>query len=163
MFSITKKKVAAVALTGAVATTGIAAAAFNWTAAGNGDGSAKAHTQTINITASTPSADPTLYPGNTAGSDVTFKIDNANGYQVTVTSVVANGPISSDAGSACDASNVAFTPSLTGATGTVVAATTTGQLVTLKGNLKMVSGAANACQGALFTIPITVTDTQSGS
>src|SRR5204863_8414605 len=102
-FSSTKKKVAVIALTGAVATTGIAAAAFNWTASGDGAGSAKAHTQTINITASTPSADPTLHPGNAAGSDVTFQIDNANGYQVTVTSVVANGAITSDAGATCDA------------------------------------------------------------
>src|SRR5437763_2847525 len=114
MFNSTKKKVAAIALaSGLVGSAGIAAAAFNWTATGDGAGGAQAHTQTITVSAATPAADSSLYPGNVAGSNVAFKVDNPNPYQVTVTSVVrTSDPITSDKGVACDTTNVTFAPSL---------------------------------------------------
>jgi hypothetical protein len=163
MFNSTKKKVAVIAVAAAtLGTVGAAAAAFNWTSSGNGDGSAVAHVQTINITASTPTEDASLYPGNATGSNVSFKIDNPSLYQVTVSSVVAHGAITSDMGS-CGAADVDFTPSLTGATGNVVNGGATGQVVTLLHNLKLHADASNTCQGATFTIPVTVTATQSAA
>src|SRR3954451_12448110 len=136
MFNSTKKIGAIALAAGLVGSAGIAAAAFNWTASGDGPTTAQVHTQTIHVSASTPAADSSLYPGNAAGSNVAFKIDNPNGYEVTVTSVVrSSDPIASDKGSACDATNVTFAPSITAATGTVLAHNTTNNLVTLVGNL----------------------------
>ena len=167
-FIRSKKAMAATGLaTGLMLSAGIASAvvAFNWTTTGAGTGAAQAHVQTISLSGSTPLEDASLYPGNVTGSDVTFLLANSNAYAVTVTNVVAGaGSITSDKGAACDGTNVTFTPSLTNATGTTVPGnTSTPQLVTLKGNLSMIGTAANACQGAVFSIPLSVTETQSGS
>jgi hypothetical protein len=140
--------------------TGVAFSAFSWTTSGGGSGSAEAHTQTIDLVVDNPTAQASLFPGSTG--DVTFKLGNTNGYQVTVTGIAANGAITSDKGG-CAGTNATFTPSLVDATGLVVASGATAQLVTLPDRLALSADAPNVCQGATFTVPVTVTITQSGS
>ena len=125
-----------------------------WTATGSGSGYAKATTAspltTVDVSASTTA---TLYPGATG--DVSLRINNPNPYPVRVTSVAGSGTITSDAGGACDASTgVTFTDqsSLTLDVGASSAAT-----FTLSGAASMSNASANSCQGAVFTIPVTLT------
>ncbi len=127
-----------------------------WTATGSGDGYAKAKTAvaltTVDVSASTT---PQLYPGGSG--DVLIKITNPNPYAVTVTGVAGAGAITSDKGATCDAATgVTYTaptsPSL------VVAAGASTQF-TLTGAVAMSNASNNACQGAVFTIPVTLTGT----
>jgi hypothetical protein len=130
-----------------------------WTTNGTGNGYAKAGTATslttIDVSASTSA---TLYPG--VSGDVLLKIDNANPYPVTVTAVSGNGAITPDGGHAgCTTTGVTFTnqsslnivvPAKAGAVdGTVQ--------TTLTGAASMSNASVNGCQGATFTIPVTLT------
>jgi hypothetical protein len=128
-----------------------------WTATGSGNGYAKAKTAvaltTVDASASTTAQ---LYPGGTG--DVVIKIANSNPYPVTVTGVAGAGAITSDKGATCDAATgvtytAPTTPSL------VVPAGSAGTLFTLTGAVAMSNASANACQGAIFTIPVTLTGT----
>jgi hypothetical protein len=127
-----------------------------WTASGSGSGYAKAKTAqaltTVDVSASTTAQ---LYPGGTG--DVIVKITNPNPYAVTVTGLAGAGTITSDKGAMCDAATgVTYTapssPSL------AVAAGASTQF-TLTGAVAMSNSSANACQGAVFTIPVTLTGT----
>lgn len=127
-----------------------------WTASGSGNGYAQAKTAvaltTVDVSASTTAQ---LYPGGTG--DVLIKITNPNPYAVTVTGVAAGGAITSDKGVACNgATGVTYTaptsPSL------AVPASSSAQF-TLTGAVAMSNASNNACQGAIFTIPVTLTGT----
>jgi hypothetical protein len=125
-----------------------------WTATGTGSGYAKAASgqalSTVDVSASTAA---TLYPGATG--DVKLRIDNPNAYPVRVTTVEGNGAITSDAGAACDASTgVSFTDQ-TGLTLDVPAASQA--TFTLSGSVGMTNASDDSCQGAVFTIPVTLT------
>jgi hypothetical protein len=146
--------VAGTLTTGVILTAGIAFAA--WTAGGSGNGYAKAGTvgalTTVDASASTTAQ---LYPGGTG--DVVIKVVNPNAFPVTVTGVSGNGTITSDAGAGCNSSTgVTFTDT-TGLTEVAAASATT--TITLTNKAAMSSASANACQGAVFTIPVTLTGT----
>ncbi len=155
------RKLAVATTATALAVVGLVYAA--WTTNGGGSGYAKAGTAqaltTVNVSASTAA---TLYPGGPAG-DVLIKVSNPNPYPVTVTGVSLNGTnadIAADAGhSGCTTTGVSFTnqaglsigvPAKSGGTNGETQAT-------LSGAASMSNASLNACQGATFTIPVTLT------
>lgn len=126
-----------------------------WTATGSGNGYAQATSaQALTTVNATTSA--TLYPGATG--DVFVKITNPNPYQVTVTAINGNGAITSDKGAACDASTgVAYTNQ----TGSWVVAGGATTQFTLSGAVAMSNASDTTCQGAIFTIPVTLSGASS--
>ncbi|MFL5781784.1 MAG: hypothetical protein ACJ760_10770 [Thermoleophilaceae bacterium] len=153
------RKVAVGVLALTMAAVGLVYAA--WTTNGSGNAYAKAGTaaaiSTVDVSASTTA---TLYPG--VSGDVLIKLDNPNPYPVTVTGVTGNGTITADAGhSACTTTGVTFT-NQTGLTLTIPAKSggVDGVLQTpLTGAASMSNASLNACQGAVFTIPVTISGT----
>lgn len=150
--------VAAGSLAAMVATALVFAA---WTTNGSGQGYAKAGSSsslsTVDVSAS---AAATLYPG-TSG-DVLIKISNPNPYPVRVTEVSLNGAnsdIVADAShSGCTTTGVSFSnqtelsidvPAKSGGTNG------TAQ-VTLTNAAAMSNASLDACQGATFTIPVSI-------
>jgi hypothetical protein len=127
-----------------------------WTSAGNGSGVAKASTAQP-LTTVTATASAGLYPGVTAA--LTLQVSNPNPYPVTVTDVTGNGTITADAShSTCgqDATHP------TGVTYTdqhnlsiAVPASGTAQ-VSVSGSVHMSNASDNSCQGATFTIPVSL-------
>lgn len=141
----------------ALAVVGLVYAA--WTTNGTGSGYAKAGTaqalSTVDVSASTSA---TLYPGGPAG-DVAIRISNPNTYPVTVTAVTGSGTITPDAGhAACTTTGVTFSDqtglsiSVPAKSGGVNGETQT----TLAGVATMSNASVNGCQGATFTIPVTL-------
>lgn len=149
------KKLAALAVA-LVTFAGIGLAWAAWTAGGNGTGAAKAGTATA-LTTSAATATDSLYPSGSA--DVALTINNPNPYQVTVTSVTGNGNITSDK-AGCTAANNGVTFDDQPTTSIVIAAhdsTTTH----FTGAAHMSNASVDACQGATFTIPVTVSGASS--
>jgi hypothetical protein len=131
---------------------GIALAA--WTATGSGSGYAKATSAqvltTVDVSATTAA---TLYPGATG--DVKLEIDNPNPYPVRVTDVSKSGSVTVDGGHAgCNVASVDFTDQ-SGLTLDVAAGAS--DAFTLTGSVAMTAAANDSCQGATFTIPVTLT------
>jgi hypothetical protein len=94
-----------------------------------------------------------LSPGRTA--DMRVSVTNPNDVALTITSVVGAGAITSDKGSACDRnSGVTFTS--TGGLHRVVGARQTVTF-SLRGKTAMSTASHSSCQGATFTIPVSVT------
>ncbi|HET6830007.1 MAG TPA: hypothetical protein VFH44_01535 [Solirubrobacterales bacterium] len=124
-----------------------------WTSSGNGSGYAKAGTaqalSTVDVSASTTA---TLYPGS--NGDVLIEIDNPNPYPVRVTSITGNGTITADGGHpGCVTTGVSFTDQ-TGLTIDIAANDSTQ--TALSGAASMSNASDNACQGAVFTIPVSL-------
>ena len=146
------RKLAVVTTMVALAAVGLVYAA--WTTNGSGSGYAKAGSAqaltTVDVSASTSA---TLYPGGPAG-DVSIRISNPNSFPVTVTGVSGNGSISADAGHAgCTTTGVSFSDQ----TGLSISVPASGQTTaTLSGAATMSNASLNACQGATFTIPVTL-------
>lgn len=134
---------------------GVGSAYAYWTAAGLGSGSATNGTmQTVTVDALVPGGSPqtSLVPGGSA--DVVLRITNPNPHGVAVHSVTANGPITADgAHPGCAPTGVTFTPAQM--TSTAIAANTS-VLLTLPGAASMSTASPSACQGAQFTIPVTL-------
>jgi hypothetical protein len=118
-----------------------------------GNGYAKAITAQ-NVTLSDASASTTaqLYPGGTG--DLVVKVTNPNSFAVTVTSVTGAGTITSDKGAACNASTgVTFTNAAGLSQAVGAGATVT---FSLAGKVAMSNASDNSCQGAIFTVPVTL-------
>jgi hypothetical protein len=145
-------------LTIAAAFSAVALVYAAWTTNGAGSAYAKAGTaqalSTVDVSASTSA---TLYPG--VSGDVLIKFDNPNPYAVTVTGVSGSGAITADAShSGCTTTGVSFTnqtslsisvPAKSGGVDGFTQATLTGAA-------SMSNASLNACQGAVFTIPVTI-------
>jgi hypothetical protein len=144
----------------ALATAGLVSAA--WLAGGTGSGYAKAgSSQALTTVDASASTTATLYPG--VSGDVTLKLSNPNPFPVRVTAVALNGAqtaITADAGHAsCTPTGVTFT-NQTGLTLDVpakVGATNGSVTSTLTGAAARSNASADGCQGATFTIPVTLT------
>ena len=153
---VVKKKIAVLTILASLTLVGLVYAA--WTTNGTGSGYAKAGTatslSTVDVSASTAA---TLYPGVTG--DVLIKLDNPNPYPVTVTAITGNGSITPDGGhSGCTTTGVSFTDQ-TGLSLSVPAKSggVDGVLqTTLTGAASMSNASLNACQGATFTIPVSI-------
>ena len=149
MLRPTKKFVVAGGLVAGMLASGVAWAA--WTADGSGNGYAAATTAEA-LTTGTATASAELYPGG--NGDVVVKINNSNDYPVTVTSI-ANGTGSITADKAgCTVTGVTFANQ----TGLTVAVPANGSTTTTLTDAASMSNASdNACQGAVFTIPVALT------
>ena len=150
------RRVSRLLVAGAIATasvlTGGVAFAW-WSTTGSGSGSATTGTTVaLTTSASTPSG-TVLVPGGSAPLVIT--VTNPNAGSVTITSVQLDTSrsvtVSGEAGT-CTAPplTVSATPSLVLAGG----ATTT---FTVPNAVTLGSAAANGCQGATFTLPVTLT------
>ena len=130
-----------------------------WTASGSGSANGGTGTlAALTLTPGTPVA--TLYPGTS--SAVKLTISNSNTSAVRVGSLVLNtssgtGGFAVDAGhSACVVSALSYTTQSNGWTVPAKTGGIDGTLaVTLTGALTMSTSAANACQGATFTVYLT--------
>ncbi len=129
--------------------TGLAYAA--WTANGTGSGYAKAGSAqaltTSDVSGTTTSS---LYPGT--NGNVKIQINNPNPYPVSVTSVTGNGAITDDT-VGCVTTGVTFTDQ-TGLDLDVPASS--NQTFTLNNAASMSNASDNGCQGAVFTIPVSL-------
>ncbi len=135
-----------------------------YTAPGSGRGSATVGSpQEVELSASTPTTQ--LYPGGT--SDVKLTVRNPNAFQVKIgrlslnTAQGTNG-FSADAGHpGCDVSALSFTSALgtqnNGGSGWDVPASAPAFPIDLVSAVTMSTSAANACQGASFTVYLQAT------
>jgi hypothetical protein len=129
----------------------------SWTVSSSaGSGYSKAKVAS-SLTLSDASASTTaqLYPGGTG--DIWIKVTNSNPFAVTVTSVTGAGTITSDKGAACDAATGVTFTNTTGLTQAVGAGATV--TFSLAGKVAMSNASDNTCQGAVFTVPITLAAT----
>jgi len=120
---------------------------------GSGTGSASTGTmQTVTVAATTGSPSTPLLPGGTG--DVALQVTNPNSFAVTLVSVTGSGPITADGGHAgCTTTGVTFTDQ-TGLTINIPASGTTQ--VDLPSAAAMSTASSAGCQGATFSIPVTI-------
>ena len=159
--SISKKASVATLLTGALLAASVATAA--WLANGTGTGTAKAITATaLTVDPDTvgSAAAPDLYPGQT-DADLFVTVNNPNPYPITVTQISRTPAtsITSDS-AACNTGGHGVTmDSPVVVSISVLASSSTTQSV--PNIVNMATTSDNACQGAVFTIPVTVTGTST--
>lgn len=138
-------------LTGLTFVVGVAFA--QWLATGTGSGRATAAVAEPLTTATSTASSGGLYPGGSG--DLHLVIVNPNPYAVTVSTVAGNGTITSDT-AGCDATTHAVT--FTDQTDLALyVGPTTSASHALAGAVAMGISAADACQGASFTIPVALT------
>lgn len=147
------QRILVVGLVAALGMGGGTALAF-WRTTGSGSGSATAGTTsavTLEQTVGTPSSK--LIPGGTA--DLLIQVSNPNGYAVTLTSVSANGAVTSTVG-ACDSAGTGVAvPTTTGLNVSIPSGS--NRLVHVPAGIQMSTSSASACQGADFHAPVTIT------
>jgi hypothetical protein len=154
MFPLNRKTKITAALIMLAALPGGRVAYAAWSAGGSGGGNAKALTaQSVTVTAATGAAD--LFPGFTQG-DVFFTMTNANPYPITFTSMTP-GAITTNTPT-CTIANVSVIPATSLSLN--VAANATSPQLSIANVVTMVAGAPDACQGAVFTIALTLTGAQ---
>jgi hypothetical protein len=144
--------VASVVLVAAIVAVGVGLSA--WSLGGSGNGAAKATTAS-NITLADATAFTTadLYPGATG--NLKLRATNPNPFPVRITAVSANGTITSDKGAACDASTGVTFSNQTGLTLDLAAGATA--TLTVPNSVSMSNASDNSCQGAVFTVPVSLT------
>ena len=159
MGKIHKRARALSALVGVFLVGGVVFAA--WIVNGSGEGSSKAK-QALDLTTSNVGATTVdqLFPGGQG--DVKVRVNNPNPFPVTITKVESGGAVASDKAGCTDVggdllkkTGVSFTTQNL-SSGNVVPAN--GSLDLSLGNaVTMTNASVNACQGAVFTIPVTFT------
>lgn len=130
-----------------------------WTSSGSGSGYAKATSaQSLTTLDASASTSASLYPG--ADGNVLIEINNPNDYPVRVTSVTGNGAITADGGHATCGSDGSHPTGVTftNQTGqTIDVAANSSAQKTLSGAVHMSNASDNSCQGATFSIPVSLT------
>lgn len=127
-----------------------------WTSAGNGSGVAKASTAQA-LTTVTATASAGLYPGATAA--LTLQVSNPNPYPVTVTDVTGNGTITADTShSTCgqDGTHPTGVTYVDQHNLTIAVPANGTTQVSVSGSVHMSNASDNSCQGATFTIPVSL-------
>jgi len=133
---------------------GAGAAFAFFTTHGSGAGSGQTGTlQPVTVAASAGTASTPLLPGDSG--DVVLQVTNPNSLAVTLVTVSGNGTITADGShGSCTTTGVAFT-NQTGLNINIPANTTTP--VDLAGAASMDTTSSNGCQGATFSIPVSIT------
>jgi hypothetical protein len=145
-------------LVGAVAAlmlglTGGAAYAY-FTSSGSGSGAASTGAaQPVTVVAASGSVTNKLYPG--ASGDLHVQLNNPNSYQVTIVSLApGSGPTTADAGhSGCTTTGVSGA-TLSGLN--ISVASGNNVQVTIPNGATMDATSLSACQGATFSVPISI-------
>lgn len=134
-----------------------------WTTGGSGTGTATgASIGPVTLVAVTGSPSTPLYPGGTG--DVVFNISNSNAYPVTLSSVTLEAghsiTASNGIGTCSGSGGVSFTtqtPNITIPANTATNGYPNGFPVDLAGAASMSTSSPTGCQGATFSVPITIT------
>ena len=139
------------ALAAATVAVGVGYAA--WSIGGSGSGYAKATSASaLTLADATAFTSAALYPGATG--DLKLRVTNSNSFPVRITAASANGTVTSDKGAACDASTgVSFANQSGLALDVGAGATAT---VTVPSSVSMSNLSDTSCQGAVFTVPVSV-------
>jgi hypothetical protein len=125
-----------------------------WSISGSGNGSAKATTaSSITLADASAFTSADLYPGATG--NLKLRATNPNPFPVRITAVSGNGTITSDKGAACDASTGVTLANQSGLTLDLAAGATA--TLTVPNAVSMSNSSDNSCQGAVFTVPVSVT------
>ncbi len=143
---------------GTVATAVVAVAAGTaaayWITTGTGTATAQAGTAQNPTTSAVAVTSGLLVPGGSG--DVFIKVNNPNAYAVRLTAVTGNGTITAAGGSGtCTTTAVTFASQAPTSNNTIAAGGSA--TFTFSGAVAMGSNPDNGCQGATFTIPVTVT------
>ena len=137
---------------GAVAAVGIGLGAWNLT--GSGNGAAKATTASaITLADASAFTSADLYPGATG--NLMLRATNPNSFPVRITTVSGNGTVTSDKGAACDASTGVAVVNQSGLTLDLTPGATA--TLTVPNAVSMSNASDTSCQGAVFTVPVTLT------
>jgi len=152
MMNFSKIRLLPVALVAAAVVAGVGIAA--WSVSGSGSGFAKATSASpLSLVDATAYTSAALYPGATG--PLKLRVTNGNSFPVRITAVSGSGTITSDKGAACDSSTgVTFANQSGLALDVDPGATTT---LTVPSSVAMSNASDNSCQGAVFTVPVTVT------
>jgi hypothetical protein len=134
---------------------GTATARWSTTATGTGSAATSSGFSALTTTAVTASG-ALLYPGG-AAAPLTLQISNPNGFPVKVTGLSLDGSRSiSASGGIGTCANAALSVSASGWAGVTIPANGNSGTITVAGAVSMGAGADNGCQGATFTIPVTL-------
>ena len=126
----------------------------NGTGTAYGEGGSSSALTTTSVSAFTTGEK--LYPGNSGA--VKVKIVNPNPYAVTVTAVQGNGAITADSTHATAGCTGTGGVSFTDQTGQSISIPANGSTeTTFASAATMASSSPNACQGATFSIPVSLT------
>jgi hypothetical protein len=145
-----------VALVAVVSLFGAGLAFAAWTANGTGTGSVKATTSQA-LTTEAVAVTGALYPSGTA--NVSIRINNPNPFQVTVTAITGSGTITSD-NATCNANGTGVSYADQSGLSLVVPANS-AQTFVLASAASMSNASDNACQGATFAIPVSISAASS--
>jgi hypothetical protein len=125
-----------------------------WSISGTGNGAAKATTASaITLADASGFTSADLYPGATG--NLKLRATNPNPFPVRITAVSGNGTITSDKGAACDASTGVTLANQSGLTLDLAAGATA--TLTVSNAVSMTNSSDNSCQGAVFTVPVSLT------
>lgn len=147
---ISRKKVVAAAGVATLTIGGIVAYAA-WSATGSGSATVSAG-QAVDLGVADGHSSTLLYPNGSG--DLVAVITNTNPYNVAVTGV-SGGTIT--ASGTCNASSVSFTAPSLATSGIVLAANGGSYTITFHNEMAMDNTATDACQNAVFTVPLTFT------
>ncbi|HVM19728.1 MAG TPA: hypothetical protein VM307_07190 [Egibacteraceae bacterium] len=133
-----------------------------WLANGSGSGSAKAITSSGTVSTDTATPTAQLYPGKTA--DLKIKLTNTHLFPVKVTALAGDGAITATPvnGETCEVHGVELVAGALSNLNLTVDASSNGTTPataehTVSNAVKMTNASQDGCQGATFTIPVTIT------
>lgn len=138
--------------------TGVGGAYAYWATIGAGSGAATNGTMatvTVQALVAGDSPQDTLVPGGTA--DVAVRAFNPNGFEVKVHAISGNGAATADANHpACTTTGVTFIDPAAPLTPAITIPANTSVLITLPGAAAMSTASPSGCQGATFSLPVTL-------
>jgi hypothetical protein len=138
--------------------TGTGGAYAYWATVGAGSGSGTNGTMimvTVDALVAGDTLQTTLVPGGTA--DVAVRASNPNAYAVQVYAISGNGAATADAGHpACLTTGVTFVAPASPLAPAISIPAQSSVLITLPGAAAMSFASSSGCQGATFSLPVTL-------
>jgi hypothetical protein len=125
-----------------------------FTSSGSGSGTASTGSvESVTVLGATGMVTNKLYPGGTG--DLKVEFDNPNDFAVTITTVSGNGTVTGSGGiGTCSTTGVSV-PTRTGLSISVVSGS--DATVLIPNGVSMDATSDSACQGATFSVPVTLT------